>query len=356
MRDRHQHRGGLADHRRHLLRGRPRLLQAEVLQPHRGHGLPRGHALLPGVRPAAGGARGPHGAREVLPAVHRGGLQDRDDAHEHPRDPADQPGQRRAAAQGDGHQRPAGLRFHGPAAGADADRGHGGALLPGRPGRRGPAHPAGAQDGRVPPGAAAVEAAHPQLRAGVQRGGPDGGGHAQRGEPVLPPQGQAGTGGHEESQVLPARGRPPDAPGRVQGLGAVQVQQPLVLREFHPGPGHEALAGRAQAARHHHGPVQDGHRLGGPQLRQGAEGNCGRLLHELREEGSPGRLPHHGGGEHGVHPPLERDLQQEPRVGAVPRAGADHQGVHAQRDGHRAQVAGRARAPVLPGGGRDAAH
>lgn len=36
----HEHRGGLPHHRRHLLRYRPWVLQAEGVQPQDGHGLP----------------------------------------------------------------------------------------------------------------------------------------------------------------------------------------------------------------------------------------------------------------------------------------------------------------------------
>ena len=54
----------------------PRVLQAEDLQPEGRDGLPRRHADLPGLRQAALRPRRPDRAGEVLPAVHRVGVQE----------------------------------------------------------------------------------------------------------------------------------------------------------------------------------------------------------------------------------------------------------------------------------------
>ena len=53
---------------------------------------------------------------------------------------------------GHGDQRPAGLRLHGLPAHGDDDHGHGAAVHPGGPGRRGAAHQAGTQGEETPPG------------------------------------------------------------------------------------------------------------------------------------------------------------------------------------------------------------
>eukprot|EP00966_Prymnesium_polylepis_P229442 5309346-Prymnesium_polylepis.1 len=74
-----------------------------------GHGLSGRGAHLAGVRAAARRPRGTHRPGQVLPALHRGGVQERDAAHVRARDPAHQSGQHRAADEGDGRQRPAPL-------------------------------------------------------------------------------------------------------------------------------------------------------------------------------------------------------------------------------------------------------
>mmetsp|Transcript_7308 Transcript_7308/g.17711 ORF Transcript_7308/g.17711 Transcript_7308/m.17711 type:complete len:275 (-) Transcript_7308:1051-1875(-) len=102
---RDQHRRGLSHHRRHLLRRRPRLLQAEGLQPENGHGRPRRRPRVAGVGQTAHGTRRPHGTRQVLSAVHGGGVPQRDAADDGAGDPAGQPRQHGAHAQGHGHQR-----------------------------------------------------------------------------------------------------------------------------------------------------------------------------------------------------------------------------------------------------------
>ena len=51
-----------------------KILRGEDVQLEDGHGLAAHHAHQPGEREAEVGARGAHGAREVLPALHGAGL------------------------------------------------------------------------------------------------------------------------------------------------------------------------------------------------------------------------------------------------------------------------------------------
>ncbi|ERL95841.1 hypothetical protein D910_00433 [Dendroctonus ponderosae] len=90
--DRHQYSRNVAHDRRHLLRGRSRLRQAEGLQLEDGHGLAGGHAHLAGAGQTEGGPRRPHRPRQVLPPLHRARLPRRDAPHSGARDPAHQSG------------------------------------------------------------------------------------------------------------------------------------------------------------------------------------------------------------------------------------------------------------------------
>mmetsp|Transcript_3154 Transcript_3154/g.12658 ORF Transcript_3154/g.12658 Transcript_3154/m.12658 type:complete len:277 (+) Transcript_3154:1428-2258(+) len=276
----------------------------------------------------------------MLPTLHGDSLPNGDAPLECARDPADQPRKCRAPAEGDGHQRPGGLRLYGPAADADADRRHGESLCLGCPGRGGASHPAWETDGGVPPRAPALQDAHHVRPVPLQRRDPDHHLHAERREPLLPTEGQAGPGGLEEGQVPPAGRRSSDAARRVRRVGEEQLQQSVVLRELHPGTRDAASAGHPEAARADHGQLQDGHSERGPQLSEDPARHRRGILHQRCEEGPAGRLPHHGGRQRGVHSSILGALQQVARVGPVPRGRPHHEGVHAQHHEHRAQVAG----------------
>merc|ERR1711865_839348 len=116
-------------------------------------------------------------------------------------------------------------------------------------------------------------------------------------------QGEADAGRLEALQVLPGRGRPPHEPRRLPGVGQLEVLQPVVLRELHPGALDAARAGRAQAAARDHGPLQARHRLGRQELHEGTQGHLLGLLHARGEEGPAGGLQDHGRGAGRVHPP-----------------------------------------------------
>jgi hypothetical protein len=92
------------------------------------------------------------------------------------------------------YQRPAQLRLHGPASPPGPHFCDGDAVQPGRSRRGGAAHPAGPQDGGVPPGAAHVQDAPGSRRSGLQRRDPDDHCHAERPEHLLPAARKAGTG------------------------------------------------------------------------------------------------------------------------------------------------------------------
>mmetsp|Transcript_2641 Transcript_2641/g.5577 ORF Transcript_2641/g.5577 Transcript_2641/m.5577 type:complete len:364 (+) Transcript_2641:2902-3993(+) len=179
-------------------------------------------------------------------------------------------------------------------------------------------------------------------------GGPHAGGDALGPEHLVQAQGEAGAGRLEALQVLSARGRPPDHARCLPGVGKRQVLKSVVLRELHPVAHDAQGTGRAQAAAHHHGPVQARGRQRRQELHQGAQGHLLGILHARGEEGPAGRLQDDGRGPDRLHPPLLRPLQPKPRVGHLPRARPYYQGVHARGDGNRAQVADRARAEILP--------
>jgi hypothetical protein len=69
---------------------------------------------VPGERQPARGACRPHGAGVLLPPVHGAAVRQRDAGQPNPRNPAHEPGKRRAAAEIPGRGEPAGLRLHGP--------------------------------------------------------------------------------------------------------------------------------------------------------------------------------------------------------------------------------------------------
>ena len=99
VRRRHQHRGDVADARRRALRDRRGLLEAKGLQPARGHGRAAGVPRVQGRGRPARRAGGPHGPGDLLAPVHRAGLPRRAAPGVRARDPADEPVERRAAAQ-----------------------------------------------------------------------------------------------------------------------------------------------------------------------------------------------------------------------------------------------------------------
>mmetsp|Transcript_33482 Transcript_33482/g.66145 ORF Transcript_33482/g.66145 Transcript_33482/m.66145 type:complete len:368 (+) Transcript_33482:1370-2473(+) len=315
------------------------------------HGLARRDAHLAGVGAAARGTGGTDRAGEVLPPLHGDGLQERDALHLRAGAAADQPRERGAAAQGHGDQRPHRVRFYGSAAGGDAGGGHGEPARAGGARGRGAADAPRPEDGGISPRAEPLQDA-PALRGHwLFRRNSDHHRPAVGGKSILPAQGEAGAGGHAEGEISSGGGGPHHVADGVQGMGGGQVQQPVVLREFYSGAEHETRPGRPAAARDHHGPVQTRHPQRRQELQQDLQGRHGRLLHQRRQEGPPGGLPDPRGPEPRLHPPLVGHVQQGTRVGHLPRAGADHQGIHAERHGDRSQMAHRAGAQFLPGGG-----
>mmetsp|Transcript_22785 Transcript_22785/g.47885 ORF Transcript_22785/g.47885 Transcript_22785/m.47885 type:complete len:331 (-) Transcript_22785:1208-2200(-) len=94
-----QHRRDLAHHRRHRLRRRPGIRQAKGVQPAHPRGEPARLSDIEGVGPPARGPRRADAAGQVLPALHREGLQEGAHGADLPRDSALQPGLCRAAAE-----------------------------------------------------------------------------------------------------------------------------------------------------------------------------------------------------------------------------------------------------------------
>mmetsp|Transcript_80034 Transcript_80034/g.214216 ORF Transcript_80034/g.214216 Transcript_80034/m.214216 type:complete len:419 (+) Transcript_80034:692-1948(+) len=158
-----QHRRDIAHHRRHRLRHRPRLQQAEGVQPAHPSRVAAGHGHLPGVGQPARGACGTHAARQVLPALHAEGLPEGAAGADLPRDAAVQPGVGGAHPQEAGHRRPGALRLHGPPRARDAHARPRAPQLPrGAQRRRGPDGPRCHHGRRARPERLVLEAASPE--------------------------------------------------------------------------------------------------------------------------------------------------------------------------------------------------
>ena len=131
---------------------------------------------------------------------------------------------------------------------------------------------------------------------------------------------------------------------------AQEVLLAVVLRELPPGAFSATCAGRAQAAPHHHGPIQAGHGLRRSKLQQDSTSHLHRVLLPLSQEGSPGGVQDHRGEHSDVHPPRVGAVPATAGLGRVPRARPDVEGVHARVLRHRAQVAGGVGAAILQTG------
>mmetsp|Transcript_20058 Transcript_20058/g.43897 ORF Transcript_20058/g.43897 Transcript_20058/m.43897 type:complete len:325 (+) Transcript_20058:776-1750(+) len=191
----HKHRGDLPHHRRDCVRDRPRVLEAEGVQPTHPRGVPAGVAHLARLRPPAGGPRRAHPAREVLPPLHRALLQEGPPRADVPGDAAVEPVDSGAAAEEARHRRPSALRLHGPPRARDPHARARAPQLPRGPRRRWEPDADRRAHVRVPPGPPAGQDAHRLPRVQVLQRGAVHHGDAVGAERVHAPARRAEGGG-----------------------------------------------------------------------------------------------------------------------------------------------------------------
>mmetsp|Transcript_2938 Transcript_2938/g.6165 ORF Transcript_2938/g.6165 Transcript_2938/m.6165 type:complete len:286 (+) Transcript_2938:877-1734(+) len=228
-----KHRRDIAHHRRHCLRRRPWLRQAEGVQPSHPRRVASRLSNLEGFRASAGWPCRAHEARQMLPSLHRESVQEGADGANVPRDSAFQPWFCCSPAEEAWNRRFGALRLHGPARARDAHARPRASELPGRTRRRRQSHRAGLDDGRVPARPAASEDASLLPSALVfQR---DALGHldAQHAKPIHAAKRSGATGGRGEGAVPARRRRPLDAAQRVPRVEEQPGGLGVVLRQLH---------------------------------------------------------------------------------------------------------------------------